>query len=182
MSNPTLALGPIAITANQSEMSGVNANTIRREDTLSEDRSHLESGKSPYLEETPGRGGENIPVQINNNLARNSSEKYIQAARSHRPPESPRTLLARELDENHGAEDEEQAQSARAPVLQLNRNLSKGAMSSAIVSYQVKTINLNAGNSSRIDGPNNAFTLPPSMRGESRLDQEDPLRHLRAPG
>ena len=51
------------------------------------------------------------PVQINNNLARNSSEKYIQAAHSHRPPESPRTLLARELDENHGAEDEEQESS-----------------------------------------------------------------------
>ena len=77
MSNPTLALGPIAINANQSELSGVNANTIRREDTLSEDRSPMESGKSPYLEETPGRGAENIPVQINNNLKRNSSEKYI---------------------------------------------------------------------------------------------------------
>ena len=107
MSNPTLALGPINVAANTSEVSGVNAATIRREDTLSDDRSPMESGKSPYLEETPGRGGENMPIQINQNLGRTSSEKYMQAARSHRPPESPRTLLARELDENHGAEDEE---------------------------------------------------------------------------
>ena len=95
----------------------------------------MASGKSPYLEDTPGKGESAHDYLRGSTLAKTSSEKVIQGAQSHRQPESPRTLLARELNENHDEDEEEQAQSARPPVLQLNRNLSKNTMSSAIVSY-----------------------------------------------